>query len=1162
MILDQHRSDVDPTLKLHLMGTLAIELDGKPLDNLASRTVTAILIYLLAHQRPVPRDTLADFFWDDRSQAQASANLRAALSRLRKHLGDYLLITRHTAGVDHRRGDYFVDAFAIESILQQELAREQPAIPALEQALTWYKGDFLAGFHLNESRGFEAWMVVQRERLRHLAAQALALVSERHLHEGNYAQALTFTQQWVAVDPLDERPRRQLMRLHMRAGKRHAALQQFQTMRQLLEDELGVEPEPASLALFQRFRSLPDAPVINLPHLVTPMLGREEELTRVVHSVREDARTLVTILGPGGMGKTTLAIESAQQLAQNPTNTFLDGIFFIPLAGLPSSDLLADAIAAGLGLNLQSVRDPEAHLADYLSSREMLLVLDNFEHLLDGRGRQILERLLSRAPDLRVIATSRRRLGLDAEWILQPRGLAFPPAKDTPDAARYPAVQLYLHHARRLHPGFEPNDQDLQAIIEICQLVQGMPLGLELAAGWTQLYHCGDIRDRIRQNLDLLDGGQVDELGRPRSLRAAFDSVWAALPREEQRALRRMAVFGGPFTIEAAERVAAADPLLLQNLVNRTLLRKDEDNLWSLHSLFQQYCQEKLDKDAGDLDSARRRHAEHYMGLMAQVAASLRQARRKGQRAEDMTRRFEREIDNIRAATERLLNEPHLSSSGRITQFIDDFGHFLFYKSWYHEAERLFGQALARVEVDDLIRGRWQRELARTQLGLGRPQQATKRFLQALTSLEQPVPPTARRKLQWGLLTQLLRQVRYRLLKTPTPLSDPDRQQALEAIHTYDSLSRAYYYAGQPQAFGYCALRSLNLAEQARAPAAQARGYANLSLMLGLLGRHGWAHSYGERARHMAAGLDDVEALAYVHLVTGVYDGLMGVWQRSDESLQRAMQTYLQLGEMQPWGEGFSVWCTNLYAQGRFQETARQRQFLIETARAVGNDLHEAWGLSGRAAALLVLDRPGAARALLQQAMRKLTALNSPQNSLSAQALMGQAHLRLGEFQQAYNLANAVMTRKDATAPTFATNVAVYESVAIIYLDLLQLPPKQQAAMGVSPQRLLSRIDHISAALLQFARVARMGLPRAQIYRGLTLWQQGKTGPAFKLWRRAIASARELAMPYDEARAQFELGRHLPFAAEERQALLAVALQSFEAMAASYDARLTRTALA
>jgi len=274
------------------------------------------------------------------------------------------------------------------------------------------------------------------------------------------------------------------------------------------------------------------------------------------------------------------------------------------------------------------------------------------------------------------------------------------------------------------------------------------------------------------------------------------------------------------------------------------------------------------------------------------------------------------------------------------------------------------------------------------------------------------------------------------------------------------------------------------------------------------------------------------------------------------------MTFYLRLGDVQQWGEGFSVWCTNLYARGRFQEVATERQRLIETAREVGNTLHESWGLSGRAAALMVMDQTREARALLQQSLHKLAAVQSPQNALSAQALLGLAHLRSDEPQQALDLANAVMARKDATTPTFATNVAVYESVCIIYLSLLELPSGQQQALGLKPEQLLVQIDRISSALMDFARIARMGRPRALLYRGLYHWHRGAPPRAFHHWRQSLSSARELAMPYDEARAQFELGRHLDDKNEERSHLLAAAIQGFTATGANYDLRIARHVIA
>jgi len=1139
------------------MGSFSIELESEPLANMESRTATALLIYLLAHQQPISRETLADFFWDDRTQKQAAANLRATLSRLRKRLGDFLVVTRQTVGFNHQQGGYWVDAFAIEDALQQQLVQDQPDIATLEQAIEWYKGDFLAGFYLNESRGFEEWMVVQRERLRGLAIQAFDCVVAYHLDAGRYALTLGYAQQWVGLDPLDEAAHRQLMKLQMRNGQRNAALKQYQECRELLLEELGVEPDPRTTALFERFQTLSSPPPLQVPDLNTPFVGRDLELAQIIR--RFDARryTLLTILGPGGMGKTTLAIESARRLAQQPLTSFLDGVFYVPLAGLPSSNLLAVAIATTLGLNPPNELDPESYLRDYLSDREVLLVLDNFEHLLGNRSQDALKRLMEASPGLRVIVTSRRRLGLTTEHVIELNGLTYPDSADADDPTSYEAVQLFMHHAKRLRPGFSTTEEGMTAIVDVCHLVQGMPMGLELAASWTRMYDCVTIRDRIKENIDLLDARQPDEQGRPRSMRATFDYTWSSLLPEARSAMRKMAVFSGPFKIAAAEYVAEAWPALLKNLVDRSLLRSDDVDLWSLHSLFRQYCGEELARYESDRESALKRHSEHYQQLVREAAGTLRKARSMGQRADIAKQQVRGEIDNVRAVWERLCANPELIASEKRIQFVDDFGLYLFLESWYQEAAMLYTEALTDTQLEQIVVGRWQRELGRAYLGLGQAEKANTLFVQALSSLDQPTPDQ-QRNLQIALLGQILQQTRFRLSKRARPTDEQDKPSANEAIQVYDRLSRTYYYAGQPRDFGYCALRSLNLAEQTNNQEARARGYANLCLGLGFLRRHSWAQSYLEQAHTIAANLHDAPSVAYVHLVTGVYDGMMGIWQRSNNSLKQATQIYEQLGDMQQWGEGFSVNCTNLYAQGKFQETVEQRLILTETAREVGNPLHEAWGLSGLAAALLVLDQTDEAITLLQRSTDRLKSLNSPQNVLSAQALLGQAYLRKRNWQKAIELANSVLEMKDKTEPTFATNVAVFESVCIIYLGLLDLSPQRLSSLGVDSAYLLDKIDHSSAALTRFAKIARMGMPRALYYRGHYLWRRGKQRQALAHWRQSVAVAEQLSMPYDHARASYELARHLDSGEPERAGAYRSAAQGFELTGAAYELRLLK----
>lgn len=621
--------------------------------------------------------------------------------------------------------------------------------------------------------------------------------------------------------------------------------------------------------------------------------------------------------------------------------------------------------------------------------------------------------------------------------------------------------------------------------------------------------------------------------------------------------MRRMAVFSGPFKIIAAELVAEAWPALLQNLFNKSLLRYDDVGLWSLHSLFRQYCGEELALHESERLSALRLHSEHYQELVRDAALSLQEARSQGQRADLAKKLVRSEIDNVRVVWERICASPDRFATESRIRFVDDFGLYLFHESWYQEAAMLYAEALTLSGVEAIVVSRWQRELGRAYLGLGQAEKANDLFVLALDSLGQPTPDQ-QRNLHISLLNQIIQQGRFRLSKPTSPKDAHQEQIATEAIQVYDRLSRTYYYAGQPQAFGYCALRSLNLAEQVNNQAARARGYANLCLGMGFLRRHSWAQSYLEQAHTIAANLHDAPSVAYVHLVTGVYDGMMAIWQRSDNSLRQATQIYEQLGDMQQWGEGFSVHCTNLYAQGRFQETAEQRLILAETATQVGNPLHEAWGLSGLAAALLVLDQTDEAIVLLQRSMDRLKSLNSPQNVLSAQALLGQAYARKRDWQKAIELANSVLEMKDRVAPTFATNVAVYESVCIIYLDLLDLPQPHQASLGVNAASLLAKLDQITKALTRFAAIARMGMPRALFYRGHYLWHRRKQRQALDHWRQSAVIAEQLSMPYDLARARFELARHLDSGEEERARSYRSAEQGFELTGAAYELRLLK----
>jgi predicted ATPase/DNA-binding CsgD family transcriptional regulator/transcriptional regulator with XRE-family HTH domain len=365
-------------------------------------------------------------------------------------------------------------------------------------------------------------------------------------------------------------------------------------------------------------------PKHNLPALTTPLIGREPELAELAYLLADPAVRLVTILAAGGMGKTHLAIAAALQQVGH----FSHGVCWVPLAPLTDAKELVLAIAAALGLQLQGERTPEQQVGDYLHAKRLLLVLDNFEHLLAGAP--LAGALLAAAPQLSILATSRQRLKLSSETVLLLEGLPFPadqPADQSAHLLDYPAVALFLLHARRVRAHYEPDERDVAGIVDICRLVDGMPLGILLAAAWSGVISPPQIAAEIGSDLGFLQTDMPDVPARQRNLRVVFLHTWSRLSAAERDAFMRLSVFRGGATPEAAQRVTGATVAILAGLIDKALLWRLPSGRYAVHELLRQFAAEQLaaadTAQAGAQQEAQRQHSRCYLNLLGEQEQPL-----------------------------------------------------------------------------------------------------------------------------------------------------------------------------------------------------------------------------------------------------------------------------------------------------------------------------------------------------------------------------------------------------------------------------------------------------------------------------------------------------------------------------------------------------------
>jgi DNA-binding SARP family transcriptional activator/predicted ATPase len=621
-------------LTVTLLGPLIVEINRQPVA-FPYEKLRALLAYLCAEpSHPFSRGRLAGLLWPDQPQQAAQESLRQALSRLRAAINDraadppFLLVDHGGAQINPASG-ITVDLWTFQDLLGRTAAHHHRSVHSclacaalLEKAAGLVRGPFLQDLHLPDSDLFESWAQTFRERINNQSLELFGSLSEIYERRADHDQARKYAQRQIEIDPYHEAAHRLIMRSLVRAGMRSQAAAHFNQLRQLLADELGIIPEDETTALFQSIRqgqALPGpaaAPAVSLPAPLSPLVGRVVELSELCHWLSDPDRRLISVTGPGGVGKTRLVVQAVSQAAA----IFADGAVFVPLTTEGGSTGLVRAIA--VAARLPSAADPFPALVAHLQPRETLLVIDGFEHALEERV--LLNRLLEACPRLVILTTSRQRLNLSGEWVFALGGLEVPPPSITDRLEAYSAVLLFCQCARRANQHFQLDDPNRAAVGEICRLTGGIPLAIQLAAAWTRSLPCHEIAREIRRSLDFLGQPEGPEAAHS-SVRAVFNQTWQKIDAQDQAVFARLAVFRGGFDRAAAEAVAGARIDHLARFVDQSLLPASAEGRYDLHDLLRQFGMEKL-REAGEEPAARQRHFDYYYQLAQQHQNQLRQS--------------------------------------------------------------------------------------------------------------------------------------------------------------------------------------------------------------------------------------------------------------------------------------------------------------------------------------------------------------------------------------------------------------------------------------------------------------------------------------------------------------------------------------------------------
>ncbi|MDQ4078631.1 MAG: tetratricopeptide repeat protein, partial [Chloroflexota bacterium] len=790
-----------------------------------------------------------------------------------------------------------------------------------------YSDDFLAGFTLPDCPEFDEWQFFEREGFCQTLGTVLVQLIHVYQAQGEWEDAIEQARRWLALDTLHEPAHRQLMRLYALAGRQAAALRQYDECVRLLDEELGVPPEEETTELWEAIKtkrfppaqavSSPSSPLLpslpyhppqhNLPSDTTAFVGRENELAALVELLCEPARRLVTIVGIGGIGKTRLALAAARQMVEQHPTVFPDGIYLVPLAPLESVDLLMPTIAETFHLRLER---GAAQLFDYLRDKQLLLVLDNLEHLLtqgDTTESHVMQLgdLLRHAPGVTLLVTSRERLQLHEEYTFPLGGLEVPD-EGAGEVDQFAACQLFTLSAHRVQPDLAPSEAEWANIVHICRLVEGMPLALELAAGWVDVLPLETIAKEIEQRLDFLETELRNVPERHRSVRVVFDASWQHLPAEEQSQFACLSVFRGGFTRTAAEAVADISLRTLSRLANKSFLGYDRTlDRYRIHELLRHYAAEMLARSPDALDAVRDRHCTYYMDLLHDRALVMQGSEQK-RAAEEIAVEF----DNVRAAWQWAVEQGKLD----VLQRANSLSVFCNYRSRFPEGAQAFEQAARRLErmpsteAVDLVRARVLINWAWMLIRMGQLEQAEAVAEQSLHLYQQHSSPLVEDygsdpRLALGELASIRGDYAAAI-----QLLEPARQTAEERNHRRN-LGLAYYFL-TGAAFGQ--------------------------------GEYEMAQEYGQQAYHIHRLTGDRWMMAYCHNELG---NVALALRDYDTAKQHFEVSYALRREFDD-PEGMAVALTYLGEIALRQQETEQAEQLFQESLSIYGNINDKGGLA------------------------------------------------------------------------------------------------------------------------------------------------------------------------------------------------------------------------
>ena len=639
----------------------------------------ALLTHLACADAWVTREHLSYLFWPDVPTAHARINLRQLLARTRA------LPFPADIEADDQRLRLLVESDVL-AFRRALAAGEWPA------AVKAYEGELAQGLEIHDAVEFASWLEFERTQLREAFRQAALGQADVAVSEGRMDEAARILGALHDSDPLDESVVQRRLRLYVGSGAHGEARRLFDMFAAVMKEELGLPPSAATEAILIE----PAGPVpanapnsrrsTNFKEPLTSFVGRNDELATITTRLTADPCRLLTLLGPGGTGKTRLALRAAAALADN----FEDGAYLVQLAPVVDPRSFPMALAAALDVDVKGATPPLQQVAGVLGERQVLLVLDQFEHIADAAVS--LSEVLSACPGVRCLITSRERLRLEGEWLLPIDGLEVPDEGlcEPRAASSYPAMELLVDRARQVDPHFSVTPETVGLAVELCRAVDGLPLGIELAAGSLRNLSLKETVDVLRTAPGGLATDAIDVPLHHHSLRATFDHSWRHLGSQERTALARVSVFVGDFDNAAATSVTGATLPILASLVDKSLLRLSPDGRYDVHPVIRELAWERLEADASDLERTKKQHTAYYLHLLGAWKGRVHSAEQV-----NMLEQIGSEYANLRLAWLEALGRAWVAEC---TNGIDPLVFFHGIQGRFLQGAELFSQSVAELE--------------------------------------------------------------------------------------------------------------------------------------------------------------------------------------------------------------------------------------------------------------------------------------------------------------------------------------------------------------------------------------------------------------------------------------------------------------------------------